>query len=145
MKEVVINNCFGGFSLSYAGVMRYAELKGIKLYAWIDDIAKEVYGDRATLDNADEIGLLIHYSTIPIVDESEYKKLDNKKANDTYWSDRKLKRDDPILIRIVKEMGKKAAGKCADFKIVKIPNDVKWEIEEYDGSEWVSEKHRTWR
>lgn len=25
-----------------------------------------------------------------------------------------------------------------------IPDDVEWEIEEYDGLEWVSEKHRTW-
>jgi hypothetical protein len=28
---------------------------------------------------------------------------------------------------------------------VDIPDDVKWEIEEYDGNEWVAEVHRTWR
>jgi len=33
----------------------------------------------------------------------------------------------------------------SSLKVVKIPNNVKWEIEEYDGSEWVSEKRRTWR
>ncbi len=25
-----------------------------------------------------------------------------------------------------------------------IPDDVKWQIEEYDGLEWIAEKHRTW-
>ena len=28
--------------------------------------------------------------------------------------------------------------------IVEIPDGVEWEIEEYDGDEWVSEKHRKW-
>jgi hypothetical protein len=30
------------------------------------------------------------------------------------------------------------------LKVVEIPDGVKWQIEEYDGSEWVAEKHRTW-
>jgi len=30
------------------------------------------------------------------------------------------------------------------LKIVDIPDGVEWEIEEYDGMEWVAEKHRTW-
>ena len=29
--ELVINNCYGGFSLSDAGIARYLELKGMKL------------------------------------------------------------------------------------------------------------------
>jgi hypothetical protein len=27
---------------------------------------------------------------------------------------------------------------------VDIPDDVKWQIEEYDGNEWIAESHRTW-
>ena len=30
------------------------------------------------------------------------------------------------------------------LKVVEIPDGVDWEIEEYDGEEWVSEKHRVW-
>ena len=30
------------------------------------------------------------------------------------------------------------------LKIIEIPDDVDWIIEEYDGAEWVAEKHRTW-
>lgn len=25
-----------------------------------------------------------------------------------------------------------------------VPDDVQWQIEEYDGREWVAETHRTW-
>ena len=32
----------------------------------------------------------------------------------------------------------------SDLKVVEIPDDVEWEIEEYDGNEWVSEVHRCW-
>lgn len=55
-----------------------------------------------------------------------------------------IERDDPILIEVIEELGEEANGACAELKIVEIPDDVKWEIEEYDGIEWVSEVHRTW-
>jgi hypothetical protein len=46
---------------------------------------------------------------------------------------------------LVEEMGEKAGSTYSQLRIVEIPDDVEWQIEEYDGSEWVSEKHRTWR
>jgi hypothetical protein len=38
-----------------------------------------------------------------------------------------------------------ANGAHANLKIVEVPPDVEWQIEEYDGNEWVAEKHRTWQ
>ena len=93
--KVVINNCYGGFSLSEAGIARYLEFKGIE-----------------------------------VPDKSFY--------------DRDIPRDDPILIQVFKELGDVANGFAADLKIVEIPDGVDWEIEEYDGNEWVAEVHRTW-
>ena len=55
-----------------------------------------------------------------------------------------LRRDDPILIQVVEELGEKANGMSASLKIVEIPDDVEWIIQEYDGIEHVAEKHRTW-
>jgi hypothetical protein len=92
--KVVINNCYGGFGLSDAGIARYLELKGMEF------------------------------------------------TDDFY--DRHIPRDDAALVQLVHEMGDAANGACADLKIVEVPNDVDWEIEEYDGVEWVAEKHRTW-
>jgi hypothetical protein len=49
-----------------------------------------------------------------------------------------------VLIQVVEELGEKASGRFADLKVVEIPDDVEWQIDEYDGLEWVSERHRTW-
>lgn len=59
-----------------------------------------------------------------------------------YESD--LDRSDPDLIGVIEKLGKDANGWAADLKIIEIPDDVEWEIGEYDGREWVAEKHRTW-
>ena len=56
-----------------------------------------------------------------------------------------IKRDDPVLVQVVQDLGKAANGSFANLKIVEIPSNVKWEIQEYDGAEWVSEKDKTWR
>jgi hypothetical protein len=54
-------------------------------------------------------------------------------------------RNDPVLVEIVEEMGSSANGKFSDLKIVEVPDDVNWFIDDYDGYEWVAERHRTWR
>lgn len=56
-----------------------------------------------------------------------------------------LERDDPKLIAAIEKIGlKESSGQHAELKIVEIPDDVEWTIKEYDGIEWVAEKHQTW-
>lgn len=88
--KVVINKCFGGFSLS-----------------------KEAY----------------EFLGIPW-DNFGYKYNDN--------------RTDPKLVDCIETLGDKANGMCANLRVVEIPIDIKWSIEEYDGNEWIAEKHRVW-
>ena len=64
--------------------------------------------------------------------------------DEKYFSMYNIARDDPILIQVVEELGESSWGSCAQLKIIEIPDNIKWEIEEYDGQEWVSEVHRTW-
>jgi hypothetical protein len=59
--------------------------------------------------------------------------------------DRDISRDDPYLIQVVKEFNGEVDGEYAKLKIVEIPDDVEWDIEEYDGVEHIVEKHRKWR
>jgi hypothetical protein len=110
--EIVVNRCFGGFSLSHEAIEKYLELKG-----W-------------------------HYTKV----KSEFRLIEYdyevKECPDFY--DREIVRNDPILVQVVKLLGDKANGDYAELQIVEIPDDVNWEIEEYDGREWVAEKHRTW-
>lgn len=116
--KVVINRCYGGFGLSDAAVIRYAELKGINL----------------VMEESDEkIGGSVFY-------------LDGIKDDEHYFSyyDLSNDRSDPFLIQVVEELGQAANGFAADLTVVNIPDDIEYTIEEYDGIEWVAEKHRTW-
>ena len=134
MRKVVINAGYGGFSLSYKAMMRYAELKGIKLYAFVNpdfDFKRLV-----PYDGISE-AFVIHYATEPLGE-------DGKTKRGTYFSNSEIARDDPILVQVVKELGKEANGECATLKIVRIPDDIKWVINEYDGFESIEEEHRSW-
>jgi len=142
--KIVINKCFGGFGLSYEAVMLYAKLKGISMYAFKEkrnpngsliDFNKK---NRYELYNPkkDKKPFVIHYSTKPLKN-GDYQK-------DTYFSETEIRRNDPILVQVVEKLGEKANGSCAALKIVEIPNNVEWEIEEYDGFEHIAEKHKIW-
>ena len=113
MQKIVINTCWGGFSLSDDAMRRYAELKKLKLLEEVND-----YGDVSFYLNE--------------VHEDSYF---------SYWS---IDRDDPHLIQVVEEMGEESYGSYSVLKILEIPDDVKWEIDDYDGREHIAEKHRKW-
>jgi hypothetical protein len=68
------------------------------------------------------------------------------KWSDQYGAtgDRDIKRDDPRLVEAVERLGDKAGYEYSKLKIAEVPDGVEWQIEEYDGNEWVSEKHKTW-
>ena len=63
---------------------------------------------------------------------------------DPNFYSRNIPRDDAHLIAVVELMGTEANNRFSELKIVEIPDDVNWCIEEYDGCEWVAERHRTW-
>jgi len=69
--------------------------------------------------------------------------MDEKGNRLDYW---KIPRDNPGLIEAVETLGSEGAG--GDFstlKIVEVPEDINWYIADYDGNEWVAERHRTWK
>jgi len=74
--------------------------------------------------------------------ENKYKELAGI-TNPNFY-DRSIARDDEHLIAVVELLGSAADSRYSELKIVDIPEDVDWYIEEYDGLEWVAEKHRTW-
>jgi len=75
--------------------------------------------------------------------EKYYNKLKGIKETHIDYDDEIL-RNDPILIKVVEELGNEANGSCANLHIVEIPDDVQWIIKEYDGAEWIAEEHKTW-
>ena len=55
-----------------------------------------------------------------------------------------IERNDPDLVAVVEELGDRACGSWSRLKVVDVPDDVDWYIEEYDGKEHVAEQHRRW-
>ena len=61
------------------------------------------------------------------------------------FGERDIPRDNPDLVAVVEEIGKKANGYFAKLVVIEIPDDVEWEIHECEcGGEWIAEKHRCW-
>ena len=55
-----------------------------------------------------------------------------------------ISRTDPILVAMIEEDSGLYNGSYASLKVVEIPDDVDWEISDYDGREHIAEKHRIW-
>ena len=139
LKKVVINKCFGGFSLSPKAVRRLAELKGKECFffrGWkkpyvsiSDEEAEDVFSTTAfDVPNPNELGGDVY------------------EKHSLYYCD--IDRTDADLIKVIEELGAGhrtgASGSCAKLAIVEIPDGVEYEIKEYDGNEHIAEIHRTW-
>ena len=68
----------------------------------------------------------------------------NERSGTTITYEHDIERNNPTLVEIVEQLGEAAGGNYAELKVVDIPDDVQWQIEEFDGNEWAAEKHRTW-
>lgn len=135
--KVVINVCFGGFGLSQAAMLRYAEIKGITLYPEPDKWGNCTYW---TVPQDQRPKAVEHLWHIMSLDEC---KAHNEAYSKAHLYDRDFARDDPVLVQVVEELGDESAGRCAKLRVVEIPDGTEWEIEEYDGNEHVAERHRT--
>ncbi len=58
-----------------------------------------------------------------------------------YFSEYRLRRDDPILISLIEEFGAASiSGKRSALEVVEIPDDVvHWSVHEAEGLEWIVE------
>ena len=116
MTKIVYNGCFGGFSLSDAGVRRYLELKGIP---FTEVEYKELAYSRVRFRIADlEDGSPDYFSSYDIED-----------------------RADPVLVQVVEELREEADGDCANLLIRELDRGTRYRIQEYDGSEWVETEY----
>lgn len=120
MTKIVYNACYGGFGLSKEAVLRYAELKGIKLYEYVEPRWKNMG----------------FYMWIKVPQE-EYDKMTMDEQHEVWFHDKDIDRADPILVQVVEELGEKASGRCARLEIQELPKGTMYRITEYDGFESV--------
>ena len=138
--EVIINRCHGGFGLSLKAQKRYCELKGNEVYFY----KQTKYKWRDGKNEYQKVEDCNDSSFVYAVTKDYGKTMSDFPDGGNYFSDRDIPRDDPDLIKVVKELAGEASGDCANLAVVEIPDGTEWVIEEYDGFEWVAEKHRTW-
>ena len=74
--------------------------------------------------------------------ESKYRELAG--ITDPDFHSLYIPRDDEHLIAVVELMSEEANNRFSELKIVEVPDDVNWYVEEYDGQEWVAERHQIW-
>ena len=144
--RIVVNAGFGGFSLSDKAERRYAELAGFE-FTRFEQTGWKHNGDEGYRVIGDEEENIFSH-TIRGVFEGDFTKLPYTQGQEggegSYWSSRATPRDDKFLLQVVDEMGEDANGRYAKLRVVEIPDEVEWEIDEYDGSESVHEKHQVW-
>ena len=123
--KIIIDTGYGFFNPSHKAVMLYADGIGMTLYSNKDKITGEQSYYKVpmkvlkTMAPEDTIGIEFHSYSI--------------------------KRDDPILVKIVEALGYEANGPMSHLEVVDIPDDVDWEItEDENGIERVEEVHRVW-
>jgi hypothetical protein len=136
--KVAINVKYGGFSLSEAAYEKLMEY-GVPVRAYIEKVRGEDGLYKPEPRNDGEV--IFDRSLSPASElNGAMSRLTGK-----YWDTwTRENRKHPLVIRVIEELGAEANGRCASLKVVEIPDDVEWEIDEYDGWEHVAEKHRTW-
>lgn len=140
--KIVINRDVG-FRLSHKAMLRYAELKGIKLIAYVYEYSNKcwkrynIYDHGIDCETSHRLDYFINTNT-DVIMYAEY-------DNDKFFTDLNIVRNDPILVQVVEELESRANTDFSELKVVEIPDDVDWYIDEDEsGSEIVREKARWW-
>lgn len=113
-RKILINYDYGEFELSLRGVMLYSEFAKLNLQPV-----------------ESKPNVFIYY--VDGIETAAY-----------VFDPQRISRDDPDLIRVFEILGKGTGGVFSTLKMVEIPADVDWAIQEVGGAEYVAERHRTW-
>jgi hypothetical protein len=149
--KIVLNGCYGGFSLSYEAMAVYWHARGRDLYFYRDISAHDSYSkvhkyeriSLADIQQQTEFKRLTGFIYCTTEDQGAY--LDHFPEH--VVNTRDIYRTDPILISVVEIMGSKAAsGRFAKLYIEEIPNGTKYKINNYDGmEELITEDDDDWK
>jgi formylmethanofuran dehydrogenase subunit B len=143
--KIVINSCYGGFSISQKCAELMSEMGNEQARAELEEFEQENNWIMEFLKTGAWPVDCPKSSISSLMINAKYLRKSKfygygytRKFNDGY------SRTSPELIKAVEILGKEANGDAACLKIVNIPDDIKWQLKVYDGKEWINEEHRTW-
>lgn len=139
--KVVISTCYGGFGLSSEAMVRYGELKGIKVYPDGEHLFFTYWTvspeERKAAGYVDEMKKRLRLT-------GEQRDFNNSFYRDNTISSSNFDRADPILVQVVEELGsEKASSQFARLEIVELTKGTRYKINEYDGNESI-ETDESW-
>jgi hypothetical protein len=123
-------------------IRRLAELKGHPVFFYVRDYfyVRDGVKEFKRVEDESEVRYVVHAVKNDLGDTC-----DNATINATDFMDvRGIERNDLDLVKVVEDLGEEANGQFADLDIIEIPDNVNWEIDNYDGMEHVDEVHRSW-
>lgn len=135
MKKVILNKCFGGFMPSRKAYELYAKKKGLEFYIYeisIDNREMKYH----KVDETDS--MFIVYLTKDYGDV-----IDSINNKDRLYLDENH-REDATLIEVIEELGDDASSDISSLKIVEIPDDLDYVIDNYDGIETLHQRVQEW-
>ena len=136
--KVILNKCYGGFGVSPKVYELYAKAIGKKAHFYNLNVGQfSVYcymkTDEPTFFSS---CLLKDYGDIVQENEIDWAK-ESLHIDGSYREDKKL-------IEIVEKLGEEANSPFSNLKVVEIPDDIKYVIDDYDGIETLHEDVKTW-
>lgn len=154
--KVLISKNYGGFTIPYYIMEEYAKKTNKPIYYYLEGYLEN--GKKFTklnfLELEEKYQFSLRYKEKDFGDilQAEYSS-DNFQeilgeiiSHETDYKIENL-RTNETLINIVEEnmsLMNNDNQNFAKLKVVEIPDDVDWEVEDYDGVEWIAEKHRVW-
>jgi hypothetical protein len=133
--KIVINSCYGGFSIS----KKCAEYLAERGHETAKKELKKWNKRKKLMDYYLKNGKFPKGAV-----GTDFLKIDAKYKKEPEFYGYDYGRDDQDLVKAVEELGEAASGKCAKLKVIEIPDGIEWEIDDYDGMESVHEKHSSW-
>ncbi len=145
MPKIVVNRRHGGFSLSPEATRHFAHLSGTPVVEEVPHFGgfTTTYWTALRDDpRRAEYEVLSSHEWWSLTEEERERQ--NALYRELTVDIRTKDRTDPHLVETVETLGEQANGKFAKLEVVEIPDDVDWEIDNYDGLERIHEKHRVW-
>ena len=144
MKKVILNKCYGLFSVSPKAYFLYAKKINKELYCYRGNYNSKdgfVYTKESLEDFIkNEPDLLYFYSFVDCGDKVHLPSFNDEVEGHLILDGKH--RFDPILIEVIEELGDAASGKYSELRVVEIPDDVAedYKIDDYDGIEILHKK-----
>lgn len=148
MKKVILNKCYGYFSVSGVGYAKYCEKIGKPCFmykmSFDQDLDKVTYTKKNIYE--DRVGIFDIFLTKYIGDVTTRPNslIHDKDIQDAIIDLDSDHREDPILIEVVEELGEDANDWCSQLKVVEIPDDLDYVIDNNDGIETLHQRVQTW-